>query len=499
MKLKMGIGEQIKEDQAVALDLLEILTYTSSIATANIGRDKIFELASQQDGITAKHLKKIYLLVKNYGYEYTKACKIVANEAHHPALKSFLMRLSSALATGEDESKFLRGEADRMVEVYTNKYESDVDSLQKWTDAYSAILVSVTLVIAIFLISTMLYSMGDLYSMSILSGILLCFIAFIGVYALYRAAPYEDIVHSLAVKSKEQEMAKRLSIFILPAGCITSFILLIAGVETWIIFLTISIFFAPIGIIGMRDSKKIEKADEDISSFLKSLGTTAGTTQSTLTTALERMDRKSVASLEEHVNRLHKRLQNGVNPTICWYNFVGETGSELINKSTRVFIDAITLGGDPAKIGEIVSKSSLGIALLRIKRKFVSAGFMNLTIPLHGAMSGVLMFIYGIMFSFSNAVGVMMAEHSTEVEGAASTGMTGGMAINIGGSTDLVFIAYFVTFVIFVLTIASAFASKVAAGGSNYTLCYYLSVMFFVSAVVTLVVPIMADKMFTLE
>ena len=93
----------------------------------------------------------------------------------------------------------------------------------------------------------------------------------------------------------------------------------------------------------------------------------------------------------------------------------------------------------------------------------------------------------------------MMAEHSTEVEGAASTGMTGGMAINIGGSTDLVFIAYFVTFVIFVLTIACALASKVAAGGSNYTLCYYLSVMFFVSAVVTLVVPIMADKMFTLE
>ncbi len=493
----MGIAEQIKEDQAIAIDLLDTVTYMASIATAKISRDKIFELASQQDGITAQYLKKIYLLVKNYGYEYTKASKTVAEEAHHPMLKGFLMRLSSALATGEEESKFLSSEVDRMVEVYTNKYENDVESLKKWTDAYSAILVSVSLIIAVFLISTMLFQIGDLYTTSILAGVLLCFISFLGVYAIYRVSPYEKIVHSLSVKSKEQELAKKLSTFILPAVCIPPLLLLMLGVEPWLIFLVISALFAPIGVVGMIDSKKIEKADGDISAFLKSLGSTAGTTGATITTALERMDKKSVGCLEENVNRLYKRLVNGVNPRVCWYNFVGETGSELINKSTRVFLDAIELGGDPTRIGETVSKSSLGIALLRIKRKLVSTGFMNLSIPLHGAMCGVLMFIYRIMFSFNNAIADMMAKHSSEMGGAVSTGMTAGMGFNIGGSIDLSFIANFVIFVIFILTIADACASKYVAGGSNYKLCYYLSVMFFISAIIIFAVPIATDRIFT--
>ena len=495
----MDIGREIKEDQAMALDLLDTLTYLSSIATADITRDRIFALGAQQEGITPQYLKKIYLLVKNYGYEYTKACKIVAEEARHPLLKSFLMRLASALATGEEESKFLRSEVDRMVEVYTNKYENDVESLKKWTDAYSAILVSVSLVIAVVLISSMLFQMGDLYTTSILSGVLLCFIAFLGVYALYRVSPYEKIAHSLSVKSKEQELAKKLSTFILPAVCIAALLLLMLGVELWLIFLLISALFAPIGIVGMIDNKKIERADRDISPFLKSLGSTAGTTGATITTALERVDKKSVASLEEYVNRLYKRLRNGVNPKVCWYNFVGETGSELINKSIRVFLDAIELGGDPTRIGETVSKSALGVALLRAKRKLVSKGFMNLMIPLHGAMCGVLMFIYRILFSFNNAVSYIMAKHSAEVGGAISTGVPAGMGFNIGGAVDLAFVANFVIFVIFVLTIADAFASKFTAGGSNYTLFYYLSVMFSISALVIFAVPIIADTIFTLQ
>ena len=96
-KTNIDIGRQIKEDQAMMLDLLNILTYMSSIATSNVSRDKIFKLASKQEGITAKSLKKIHLLAKNYGYNYARASRVVAEEAHHPDLKDFLIRLSNAL------------------------------------------------------------------------------------------------------------------------------------------------------------------------------------------------------------------------------------------------------------------------------------------------------------------------------------------------------------------------------------------------------------------
>ena len=497
--MQIDIARQIKEDQAMMLDLLNILTYMSSIATSNISRDKLFELASQQDGITAKSMRKIHLLATNYGYDYSHATKLVAEEAHHPALKDFLTRLSNALRVGEDEEKFLRGEAERMVEVYTNKYQSDVETLKKWTDGYAALLVSVTLIIAVFLISTMLFKMGDLYTTSILAGALFCFVAFFGVYVIYRVAPYEVITHSLEIKSEEQELARKMSVIILPTLAITALISVVMGVEPWKIFLVVAALFAPIGVVGIMDARKIERRDYDISAFLKSLGSTAGTVGTSLAVALEHLDKKSVGSLEEPVNRLHKRLINGINPKVCWRYFAGETGSELINKFTNVFLDATDLGGNPTKIGEIVAHSSLGIAILRAKRKLVSTGFVKLVIPLHAAMTGILMFIYRIMFSFNNALAAMMKEHSAEVGGAAASMPTGMGFFNIGKVTDLTFIANYVTIIILVITIANALATKFAVGGSNYTLCFYASILFFISAVILFTIPIFANAVFGIQ
>jgi len=499
-KINMDIGSQIKEDQAIMLDLLSILTYMSSIATSNVSRDKIFELASEQEGITAKSVKKIHMLAKNYGYDYARASKVVAEEAHHPALRDFLIRLSNALGLGEEEEKFFRDETERMVEVYTNKYLSDVETLKKWTDGYAALLVSIVLVIAVFLISTMLFNLGDIFTMSLLAGVLFCFVSFFGVYVIYRAAPYEITTHSLEIKSKEQELARKMSMIILPTTVITALILVVIGVEPGFIFLLVAALIAPIGVVGIIDGKKIEKRDYDISTFLKSLGATAGTVGATLAVALEHLDKKSIASLENDACTLQKRLINGINPKVCWRYFVGETGSELINKFTTVFLDAVDLGGNQRKIGEIVAKSSLGIAILRAKRKLVSSGFMNLVIPLHAAMCGILMFIYRVMLSFNNSVAEMMAEHAEEIGGASAKSMPVGMGFfNIGTTADIAFIANYVTLIVLALTIANVFAAKFAVGGSNYTLFFYASILFVVSAIVLFTIPIFADSIFTMQ
>ena len=243
----------------------------------------------------------------------------------------------------------------------------------------------------------------------------------------------------------------------------------------------------------------IEKRDKDLSPFLKSLGATAGITGSTLTVALQHLDKKSVATLEEPVHRLQKRLVNGINPKVCWHYFVGENGSELIKKFTNVFLDAITLGGDPTKIGEITAQSSLGIAILRAKRKLVSKGFMNLIIPLHGAMAGVLLFIYRIMFTFSTSVAQMMAEKEEEMAGASGSMPAGMGFFNIGDVTDLAFIGKYVVVIIFVMTIADSLAAKFTAGGSNYTLCFYASILFLLSAIVLFIIPLFADSIFSMQ
>lgn len=88
----------------------------------------------------------------------------------------------------------------------------------------------------------------------------------------------------------------------------------------------------------------------------------------------------------------------------------------------------------------------------------------------------------------------MMAERPATLGGAGGAGaMQLGIGFGQGGAADLGFIINFVLFVIFVLTIASATATKFAAGGGSYTLFYYLAVMFCLSAIVIFTVPVMVD------
>ena len=428
------------------------------------------------------------------------ACKIVSDEATHPVLKSFLIRFANALATGEEELTFLRGEVEKQVELYTNKYLGDIETLKKWTDGYSALLVSVILVIAVFLISSLLFNMGDPYVSALLSGFLFCFISLLGVYVIYRVAPYEKTTHSLRTKSKEQVIAHKMCMIILPIMAVASLLLLVIGVDPWIIFLLIAISLAPIGITGLIDEKKIENRDRDISTLLKSLGAGAGITGTTLSVAIGNLNRDAVGTLGGFVKKLDLRLRNGINPKICWYHFKAETGSQLVNQSATVFLDSIDLGGEPTEIGALVAQSSLRISLLRAKRKLQADGFVNLIIPLHATMSGVLMFIYEVIFSFSNAMAEMMAEQAEALSGAESSMPASIGFFNIGGGlTDVDFISKYVTAIILVSTVANAIASKCATGGSNYKLCFYAALLFLVSAIVLFVIPVLTTKLFVLQ
>ena len=50
------------------------------------------------------------------------------------------------------------------------------------------------------------------------------------------------------------------------------------------------------------------------------------------------------APLANDVNLLLTRLLARIDPAICWERFVGDTGSEQVNRSVRIFWDAVALG-----------------------------------------------------------------------------------------------------------------------------------------------------------
>jgi len=487
--------KDIKIVERVNDDTLFLLTYMAAISTADIERDRIFDYAgSQKEYEASKYFKQIYILASKWGYAYAKACKYISQKLSDVYLSKFFGRMANILSSGEPEKNFLKQEKLTREEIYSNEYERSVETLKKWTDGYTALMVSVTLVVTIILVSVMIYNISNIGTIAFLIVILTIFICGIALFIIYKAAPAEKKIHTLSRRSKEQEKIRFAGRILLPLGALTVTILILTGTKLQFILLAIAFFTFPIGVLAMVDDKNIDQRDSNFPAFMKTLGTLAGTTGITIRSAMESLDMETIGCLKPGVQELHTELSMGFKSKICWEKFIGETGSELINRCSRIFTDAVELGGDPAEIGDIVSSSSLAIVLLRMKRQLVSSGFRGLAITLHAVMIGLLVFIIEIISKFSGLVSKMSESYSSIQGGASGMGMS---MFNVAESVPLL---YTFTFsVVIILTISNTLVVKIVEGGGNSKLFFYGGLMSGISGLCMILIPPVVSGVFTFE
>lgn len=497
----------MSEEEKAADEMLFLLTYMASISTADIDRNELFKHASEQKYSLSIYFERIYTLAAKWSYTYSKACKFISKKTDFSFLKDFFGRMASAMSSGEPEKDFLKHEMITMAEIYSNSYDRDLEALKKWTDGYTALLISATLIVMVVLLSTMLYPLGNMHLTAFAIITLIIVSGGIGIFVIYDAAPSEVKTHSLVTGSKEQNIVKLLCKTLLPAGVIVILALILLRVHLGYILLTAAAFAAPIGIMAVIDDGKITRRDSNFPSFAKTLGSLAGTMGVNPDLAIDSLDRETTGSLEPLLDTLHKSLSLELSPRLCWERFIRDSGSELMNRCTRIFNDAVRLGGDPMEIGKIVSTSSLAVVLLRMKRKPISANFAGLVILLHAVMVALLIFIIELILSFNNMITGMFKTSGIVggVEGAVSTvggmGSMAGLAGGIGStsSAELTFLYQFTVATIFVLTISNIIAAKVADGGAKCKIFFYGSILTATSGLAMLVVPVLVSKMFAIN
>ena len=158
-------------------DMLFLLTYMAAISTADIERDRIFDYAGRQKEYEAsKYFWQIHILASKWGYEYAKACKYISQKLKDAYLSKLFGRMANILSSGEPEKNFLKQEKITREEIYSNAYERSIESLKKWTDGYTALMVSVTLVVTIILVSVMIYNIENIETIAFLIVLLTLFI-----------------------------------------------------------------------------------------------------------------------------------------------------------------------------------------------------------------------------------------------------------------------------------------------------------------------------------
>jgi len=470
-------------------DLISQLTHMSAAATAGVSRDKLFEGTARLDYSTSRFFRRVHRVAQRLNYDYSHACEMVAETTEPESVQNLLLRLSTALSAGEPEEQFLARETEVQLELYGKKYERDIESLRKWTDAYVALMVSCTLIVVISMVSMMIYSMGAGVIVGLAFVVLLVTIA--GSWVIFSVAPHEVKTHHLARKSPEQYQMARLSQILLPVAAVFGAVLgFTFGLGPALI--GSALVLAPLGYVAFRDDWKVDARDQDIATFLRALGGVMGAVGTTVGEGLSRLNRRSLGALEPHVRRLYVRLGNNISPQLCWLRFAGETGSELVSRSVRVFWDGLRLGGEASQVGSLASTFAQKVALQRSTRKLVATTFAWVVVPLHAVLLSIMLFITEVMRIF----GAELAKVQDQSLNSDIMSEAGVSNMLLYSAPNMHFISLFVGMMILVLTAANTFAPYAAGGGNRYKLCLFAAIMMFMSGIAIIVVPAMVSVLF---
>lgn len=476
--------DKISFEPVSAFDLFYQLTYMSAMAAAGISRSKTFTVAAQSSSGAATYFAAINMLVDELRYDYPEACRRVGGRAKSENMRSFLLRLSDALRSGEPLADFLAREAEVQGQAYENRYERDLEALKQWSNAFSSIVISVALIVIIQVISSMLYSMNRSTILGLVSAGLL--MSGFGTWIIWRSAPRESMVVKASLGSEKQRLSLRLMRTTLPVGMMVASLLYIVGIGTGWILIAFSLFLVPVGAVSLVSDRHVTKKDEEFSTFLRSTGGMATSTGTTLKEALTKIDLTSFPALEADIKRLSTRLQALVEPDICWHKFAEETGSRLISDVIKIFYGGVRIGGDPERVGYLCSLFVAKTTQLRAKRRLIGGTFTGLSTVMQVVVSGLMVFVLSIVQNFAELVKTLMPSGE-----GAQTGMSMGLAEFSAG--ELQFLAMITLMMILVLATVSALAAIATDGGFKLKVALFLAVTMFVSGVCYLAVPPLVD------
>ncbi|MDD1687061.1 archaellar assembly protein FlaJ [Methanoregula sp.] len=498
----------MSEGKKMSGDLLFMTTYMASLALANASRPEIFSFsANRKEYISARYIAKVDTYTKKWGWSYSESLSIVAERVKNPILQSMLNRYANAIESGVPDDDFLKNELATVRSVYRSQVEQGLEMVQKWGDAYIAMLLSGTVIGVTLMISIAIYSPTGLNStLNMAYGIILA-ISFFGNLLMYQSSPDDPKTHGLSSRpSKEQKTIYAMERIIIPITIAGVIILALLGASAGMIYLLIGILLVPLGLIGFIDDANITMRDNDFSVFIRSFGAVMGGQGTTAVYALNIIDRKSLIALEPLVDSVYSKMNLGLDTKQVWDKFIGESGSNYIYKYLNIYLDTVTLGGPPEPIGNLVGASVLEQTLLREKKDMRSRSFIILLFAMHIAMTAIFVALYRIMVVLTGSVTSMMSQFQN-VSSASGASSMGGVSANqvLGGGLGMFTnfpekeMGAFVVICLTIITISDILAARIVGGGDRYMFYFYGAIFCLLTGLVLVLTPIGVGMFFSPE
>lgn len=456
------------------------ITQMGSIATAETPRLDIIRIVSENEDYQelAEETRKIYDLVTVWNLSLADACRFISKRTPSIIFEDFLDRFAHALQSGEDVKTFLFAEQNVVMNEYESMYNGALYAVEVIKELFVSMVMSLIFMASFAVIMPVITGMNAELLMGIVVVVFLLTDIVMVVFTKSKIPKDPAWSRSRIVTSDKLKMYRSIPISI--AGCIVVAIIvsLYGKIETSI---AVAMVFTPLvytGYVARKIEKSIRRKDENFPAFIRSLGSSAGARGGVIDEALRALRAHDFGPLTKDVNNLYKMLVTRIDKITSWEIFSANTGSNLIQRFSVMFVEATNLGGKPEVIGDIIATNFHRIVSLR-KKRTQSAG--SLVGVLYGLTGGI-----GFTMYISLGVVGLMQDMFAAVE--MPPGMSMGMVLytNVGNIDTL---ANMVLAIMIGHSLMSAILIRIVDGGHMLSATIDFVIMVWISgasAVVTM-------------
>ncbi len=466
-----------------ALPLL--IVYMGGISTSQISRDDLFRLVSLREkyfGIAAKEIARIRTIAVDWNVGYLDAMKVIAHTSPSHQFSDFLIRFAQSLNSGEPLASFFQKEQQSTLNAYMNNYRRSIKSLEMLGDAFNAILMSLVFLAVTILTMTYVFGFGEATDMLMIILLLVSGMVLGSLTLAFNTVGASD---PLRIKKSKSPETEKITQFILVFGFCSGIwgaLVVLLALPFPLFIIGFGMLLYPISIAANSWEEVVVSRDDNFPVFVRSLGGIATSIGGSLVKAISYITQQEFGTLSSNISQLYARYQFGISPEVAWDRFCWETNSNLIQKYTRLYVEATSIGGSPHEVGRFVSDNVEKILeLRRDKGQIIDS--------LKGSLTPMIFVVAALMIFMSETLNML-----GDILDSASS--AGGPGLAMGQPPDAGFLALYFGGLILILPLFSGLAVAFPKQTHLATATGFMSRSYIILGFEIVIVEIAAKGMF---
>ena len=436
-------------------DMHYYVTQMGALSVAQTSRKELFQILANDPNyhLLGEESRKIYLLMDTWNMSLADACRFVAERTPSIILADFLDRFAHAVQSGEKIEGFLQAEQDTVMSDYATMYNGSLTAVDIVKEMFVSLIMSLIFLASFSAIMPIITGMDatNLMMISVFSFVL----TDVAVILFIRAKmPKDKIWQQLGIVSEADRHLKRsVTISLIGCGIVLFLVRFVTAPEV----IKVAMILTPLlytGHIAGKEESRIKRMDDNYPSFIRSLGSSAGARGGLVIEALKSLRAHDFGPLTVTINRLYSRLVARIDKLVSWNLFAVETGSNLIQRFSVMFVEATHLGGKAEVVSEMIAINFSKIVRLR-KLRYQSASTMV------GVFYGLTA---GIGFTLYVSLGVVELMQGMFEAVEMPPGMSMGMILYTDINIDILYTL--VTTIIISHSLLSAIMIRIVDGGN---------------------------------